>query len=390
MRTLIFVGAAPPLALGATDLLRNWLSFRELAGRYREIGTVNMLARAYDQVYFLTHDDEGDALKYANKLSRNVNVLFRSRSIPNPIYGLMAPLIFRRCLAKANVCRTLQLRGSLIVLVIKCLLGTKLILRQGYQASKFNKKGLSRNSRPFRSHLNYLLTVFLELIFYHVADGIIVSSNADKIYAIKRYRIDASKVFMVPNWIDVDGFKPLPNIPRQKGKVVFVGRLHWQKNIFSLIDAIKGLSGVRLHIIGDGPLRKALEKKIQDEEIDNVVLLGAVLHERLVVELNESEIFVLPSLFEGNPRALLEAMACGLPVIGAKVEGITELIDQGATGLLCSTDSVSIREAVVNLLADNDLRRTLGSNARAFIENNYSVDQILKKELAIHYRLLRP
>jgi glycosyltransferase involved in cell wall biosynthesis len=104
--------------------------------------------------------------------------------------------------------------------------------------------------------------------------------------------------------------------------------------------------------------------------------------------LNRSEVFILPSLYEGSPKALLEAMACGLPVIGTNVTGIKEVIADGENGLLCNTDSESIRDAIIRLLASGDMRRRLGSNARAQIESNYSMEKILEKEIAVHSTVL--
>jgi glycosyltransferase involved in cell wall biosynthesis len=79
---------------------------------------------------------------------------------------------------------------------------------------------------------------------------------------------------------------------------------------------------------------------------------GIKSNQLLPDELNVSEIFILPSLYEGNPKALIEAMACGKPVIGTKVTGIKELILHGETGLLCDPDIDSIRETIKNLLID--------------------------------------
>ncbi len=389
MKELLFVSSGPPVVLRAPDVVSAWFISRELIYRELEIGTVNMLARAYDKVYLLTYDDQEDAKKYENRLAENVQVLFKPKNLPDLAHKLVAPLIFRRYFEKACVCRTNQLKGSPTALIAKFFFGTKLLLRQGYQVSKQVKVVLSSSPRPFRAHVFYVLTVLLEFIAYHAADMIIVSCDADKDYVIRRYRVDARKIFVVPNWVDVSLFKPLPNIQREKGRVVFVGKLDLIKNTFSLVDAVRDLSAVRLYLIGDGPLRKALGEKLRDERIDNVVLLGTVPRRRLPVELNRSEVFILPSLYEGNPKALLEAMACGLPAIGTNVTGIRDLIKHGVTGFLCDANSDSIRAAIKYLISKADLRGRLGRNARAEIENNYSLDRVLEKEVTLRSLILK-
>ncbi len=94
-------------------------------------------------------------------------------------------------------------------------------------------------------------------------------------------------------------------------------------------------------------------------------------------------IFVLPSFYEGHPKALAEAMACELPVIGADSVGIREMIKHGETGYTCATDPDSIREAIRELIADPDLCTRLGRNARRYIQENYALDKIASLEATL-------
>jgi glycosyltransferase involved in cell wall biosynthesis len=99
--------------------------------------------------------------------------------------------------------------------------------------------------------------------------------------------------------------------------------------------------------------------------------------------LNRHEIFTLPSLWEGMPKTLLEAMSCGLPVIGTKIDGTKEVITHGKNGILCDTDSNSISDTIINLMGDEALKEKLGENARRTIVENYSLDILAKKELGL-------
>ncbi|RLF10206.1 MAG: hypothetical protein DRJ69_03455 [Thermoprotei archaeon] len=349
----------------------------------REIKAILSLSKLYDKVYIISYGDRRD-MKYHYILPSNVYVLSR----PNTrmcyfVHSLLTPLIYRRLLRKHKiiVCRTVQLLGYWTGLLLKLLYGAKLILRQGYQCSKFLKKE--------RALIMYVTVSLLELIAYQLADAIIVTSESDREYIARRYRVNPRKVYVIPNWVDTNLFKPLPGVVKKRGRVVFVGRLEYQKNLFALIDAVRDIPGVKLYVVGDGGLRKVLENRIKREAIDNIVFLGVVPHVELPWELNKSEIFVLPSLWEGHPKTLIEAMACGLPVIGSNVEGIRELIKDGYNGVLCEPISKSIREAVLRLLRNSERRRRLGENARRFVVENFSFEKIMRKELALHLWLIR-
>lgn len=162
-----------------------------------------------------------------------------------------------------------------------------------------------------------------------------------------------------------------------------------RKNLFTLIDAVTGLPSVKLYIVGDGPLREAIEERLETERIANIFLIGTVPYEKLHEELNKSEVFVLPSLYEEKSKTLLEAMACGLPAVGSDVEGINALIEHGVTGQLCGTDSRSIREAILCLIRNRDVMSRLGSNASRYVAEKYSMKKVMEKELAVHHALIK-
>ncbi|HEC93684.1 MAG TPA: glycosyltransferase, partial [Candidatus Atribacteria bacterium] len=114
---------------------------------------------------------------------------------------------------------------------------------------------------------------------------------------------------------------------------------------------------------------------------------GSIPNKDLPIELNKSEIFILPSFFEGNPKALLEAMSCGLACIGTDVEGIREVIKHKENGYLCKTDPKSIKEAILEILNDRELETKISQNARKAILENFSLEKILEKEIKIYQSL---
>ena len=98
---------------------------------------------------------------------------------------------------------------------------------------------------------------------------------------------------------------------------------------------------------------------------------------------NQARIFIIPSYYEGHPKALLEAMSCSMPCIGSDVIGIREDIEHLVTGYMCETDFKSIADAIDFPLSDEHLQSKLGRNARKHILTNYSLDKILQMELEI-------
>ena len=100
--------------------------------------------------------------------------------------------------------------------------------------------------------------------------------------------------------------------------------------------------------------------------------------------MNKSRLFILPSLWEGCPKVLLEAMASGIPVIGSSILSIKEIIIHKQNGYLCNTDSISIKRALVEVLNDNILQRNMAENARKTILEKFSLVGNIKKEGEIY------
>ena len=146
--------------------------------------------------------------------------------------------------------------------------------------------------------------------------------------------------------------------------VLFVGNLIKRKNVDSLLEAKKiAHSDYYLVVVGDGPLYKKLTKKVEDDNIHDVIFTGA----RDDVEniIPSCDVLILPSFSESFGLVLIEALACGKPVIGSDVGGITEIINDDV-GLLVNPKKVSsIAKAIDNIINDNDLRLVLSMNARS-------------------------
>jgi glycosyltransferase involved in cell wall biosynthesis len=143
---------------------------------------------------------------------------------------------------------------------------------------------------------------------------------------------------------------------------------------------------VELWLIGYGPQKDELER-FAEGTTAQIKFIGNLTNHELPALLNQCDIYVMPSLYEGHPKALLEAMACGLPALGTRVSGIQEIITDGENGLLCEINAASIKAGLQRLLEDAELRARLGQAGREYIVNNFALERIVEMELDLLRRL---
>ncbi|MFH1423476.1 MAG: glycosyltransferase [Candidatus Nealsonbacteria bacterium] len=180
--------------------------------------------------------------------------------------------------------------------------------------------------------------------------------------------IGCKNIEVIPNGIDLKRFEKLGRKPHAGFVVMTVARLEKVKGIEYLIKAIVNLqiSNFQLSIIGNGSERKNLESLVEKLSLrDKVKFLGEIPNEKVPEYLAAADCFVLPSLKEGFGIVILEAQAAGIPVIGTKVGGILDLIEDGQTGLLVAPENASqIREAIIKIKSEPELSETLVKNAK--------------------------
>jgi len=172
-----------------------------------------------------------------------------------------------------------------------------------------------------------------------------------------------------------------------------VGRLVYPKAHDVLVSAmpavLKEFPNAKVGICGDGVLRRKLETQIKSLGLeDSVKLLGQ--QNNVAKFLSSADVFVLPSRSEGLPIALLEAMSIGLPVIATKVEGMDEVVTEGAHGLFAPVDDVeSLSQVILQLLRDPHMRARMGAAAKRRVNEIYSVDRMGEQYLNLMHSLLR-
>lgn len=338
----------------------------------REVRFYEELAREVAKVWFFTYDRNDS--RYVNRIDSRIHIFPKRFPIPNLLYGLLLPFLYRHELARVDAIRVHQVAGAIPALITHWLMRKPLIVRAGYQWYSFAR-------RQNASQLKLTVISLIERLAYTSAHAIIHTTQEDADFVAKRYHVDASKLHVIPNWVDTDLFKPM-DVEKRPGTVCFVGRLEKQKNLRALVGAMKGVNAT-LVIYGEGSQRESLIARARELGVV-VEFRGHIANEDLPRALNACKLFILPSLYEGNPKVLLEAMACGLPVIGTNVVGITSVIEDDKTGVLCETNPQSIRRAITNLLADPDRQTRLGVAARERIVSHASLERAIQTEAPLY------
>ncbi|MEZ5935870.1 MAG: glycosyltransferase family 4 protein [Alphaproteobacteria bacterium] len=203
---------------------------------------------------------------------------------------------------------------------------------------------------------------------------------------------DRDKIRLNYHGLDLARFedRPAADAARANGgerpplRALAVGRLVEQKGFVHMIRALKRMTGVgvELAIIGEGPLRQALEDEAKGLP-DGVAVhfLGRRSHDETLRRMAEADVFVAPSVIAGNgdrdgiPNVILEAMASGAAIVGTAVSGIPEVVLDGETGLLIAPgEPEAIAEALRRLAEDPDARRRMGGKARRFVVERFDMD----------------
>ncbi len=220
-------------------------------------------------------------------------------------------------------------------------------------------------------------------------------ANSNGLAALARSAFPGVEIGIVRNGVDPEVFAPAPG-PRGEGelRMLFVGRLCAEKALDILFPALRLVKERRpalrwrLTIAGDGPERPQDEAWARENGVaDHVRFTGWLNRAEIPGHYRDSDIFLLPSRFEGMPNVVLEAMASGLPVIGTQISGTEELVIPGRTGLLAPPNEAEPLAAAILELADQPaLRQAMGKAAREEVLRAWTWEQRAKELEAILLR----
>ena len=351
--------------------LRLWQDKGMLA---RELALYQRLRPSLGGITIISHGGPEDLAIIS--AFQGIDLVVNRHRLPERVYRWLLPALARKKARGATaIYKSNQIRGADIAHRLAMVNSGTFIARCGYLLSEFEAESHGVNSE------NHLAAEGLEREAFGTAARSIVTTEAMR-QKVLTYGVHQGLVSVVPNYVDTDLFSPSSSTKRNPKRILFVGRLSPQKNPMSLVAALAGTTA-ELHVVGEGPLSTQMEQLAQEKGV-SIRFYGAVSNPDLPKLINESAIFVLPSNYEGHPKTLLEAMSCGIAVIGGDSPGIAGVIDHNRTGLLSRTDSESLRNAIVRLLEDRDLADKLGTSARAEMISTVSLDRVAKKELAVY------
>ncbi len=322
-------------------------------------------SKKFEKIYIFSYANE------SRKLPKNCVLVPNRYRIPNILYPFLIPLIHKEKIKECDIFRVFHISGTIPAVISKILYKKKYVTTYGY---------LWLKDLLFRKmYHQYFFAKLVEYFGLRLADGVIVTIDVTKNYVKKFTR---GRIIKIPNSVDTNLFRPMKIKKGKIKRIIRTGRIEEAKNIPSLIKAVSLLKDkaelVMFCNIND--LTKELTQLAKELGV-KMKIHDIIPNEELPKELNKADVFVIPSFFEGHPKVLIEAMACGLPCIGTNVRGIKEVIRDGKTGLLCGTDPESIAEKIQWVFDHPKEAKKLGKNARKYVLENLSSDRLLSVEI---------
>ncbi len=367
--------------------LEQWVD-QGLFSREKQIYEEHLKQNHFDKIVWFTYGVNDQYIR--NELVQNGELDEKILVIPmpklfdnkvlKPLYSYLIPYIHRNECKELDIIKTNQMAGAWTAAIIHKKYGIPFLLRTGYTYSVFLSRMLEGEHHILKKiKLKWKISKYkrIEQILYAQCDLATVSSSHDKKYICQNYKVEKYKVEIVRNYIDCNKFRKDINI-RPYERFVFVGRLSEQKNLYNTIKGIAE-AGYGLDVFGRGVQEKNLREYVEINNYD-VNFMGVIENNRVPEILNNYKYYILASEYEGMPKTLLEAMACGLVCIGTNVEGINEIIKDKTTGYLSrSTNWEDIRNKIEEVQHEKNIEM-VRKNAQDVIKKQYSLNVIVNLE----------
>jgi glycosyltransferase involved in cell wall biosynthesis len=216
-------------------------------------------------------------------------------------------------------------------------------------------------------------------------------------FAVESLKIEKSNVFIVNNWtaskdLLAVGKNRIISEKVNNLEILYVGWLEKQKGINELLESFLNLVknyDIKIKFVGDGTLRRKIKEiSINNKIQNNISLTGWLSDQEIITHLKSSDIFVLPSWYEGMPNSLIEALASGLPSICSSVGIIPDYVIDGVNGLLIQpNDKLNLEKTIEKTINDINLRKRISKNGVNLAENIFSEDVSLNKLSSIIKKL---
>lgn len=322
---------------------------------------IERFSKEFDQVFMFSYADE----KY--KLPKNVLVVPNKTNYHRWVYGIFLSWIHKDKIVQCDVIRGFGLLSS----ISSFLLSKPFVFNWAYDYISFVKADKQYIYMPF-----YFL---LEKLAFLKAKVVMVQTKA------KFNTLKGSKFVYMPNGVDLSLFTVKNNT--KKG-LLFIGRLEPQKNLSFLLKAIN-LLDKRYHkvtFVGAGSQKDELIKLAEELKI-NLTIIDSVPNPEIPKIMRDYSIFLLPSLNEGIPKVLIEAMSLGLVPIVTKFITAEEVVTNNIDGFITDYDPKIYSSKIKKLLEDKRLWNKMSSNARIKIEKQFDQTVLMNRELKILHQL---
>ena len=339
----------------------------------RELKTLRILSKNYGYKFTLiTYGDVSDTL--IKNISEEFKIIpiysiikKRNSKFINYLFSFTIPFKLRNTFKNIDVIHQHQLLGSWVVIILKFLVKKPLLTRTGYDMYLFAKN--ERKNVVVR-YLYKLLTRFT----IWLSDTYTVTSMSDFNY-LNTSRRTKKKLLYRPNFIEQNETNPLEN--RYENKILGVGRLVEQKNFKILIEEFKNTKDdFEITIVGEGKLENELKALALKNNVD-LKLIGSVSYEELKNIYQNYRYFISTSLFEGNPKTLLEAMASGCVVLASNISNHSEIIKNGLSGYIFKLNNPQLLKKINQLKNDFNLQTKISNNAINEVYKNNSLENLI-------------
>ena len=289
---------------------------------------------------------------------------FKNRFI-RLILSLFIPTTFKKEIKDCDVIFQNQLLGCWVPVIAKYLYKKPLIIRTGYNMLDFAKKDA-------KSKLIIIFYNMCTIIALRFSDLFTVTSKSDLNFFSSTYPKYKHKVIYRPNWVDLHQNISLKN--RSKNKILSVGRLENQKNYTYLIKEFKNTNDwLQIDIVGSGSEAKELRDLAKKQNV-HVNFLGNLKNDELFKIYKEYMFYVSTSLFEGNPKTVLEAMSSGCVVLLSNIPNHEELVENNLSGILFDLNENELKIKFKKISEDPSLINKISKNAVDRIQKNNSLE----------------
>lgn len=372
------------------------VKWSELGILERELGLLSDISKTTNTRFYLVTYGDSEDFSFAKGYTGITTIplysylpfkLFpRLYAIEFFVFPFLIPFLIASLGISFFYVRTNQMWGAFAPILTSTLFRKPLLLRIGYEALFF--------ARQSENLTIQLLSYLQGQLGYLTARKIQVATRADKSFILANYFcISPEKIVVRPNHVShffVKQNYPGRSVsPNTKRDLICIGRHVHQKNYKALLLALSNHSKLyTLTIIGDGPLydeTKRLAAKLQI----NLNMIKSLPQELIPSILNQHSLFILPSLYEGNPKVLIESLTYGIPCIATHTYGCEDLIEHGVTGLLVQPDMSDLCESIDTLLTDTSLMRSLSINARHKYVTTHGSITLLEQDRIIHDHMVK-